>query len=431
MAESKPPFLPALVVGANYRSASLGLRDRLFVEDAQAPAFLALLREAGVNPAMILSTCDRVEVQALHEDPDAAAERTIEIMAGHGGVDIAELKDQTYVLSGEDAVRHIFSVAASLDSLVVGEPQVLGQVKACHRMARDAGMTGSGFEALLQAAYGAAKRVRGETAIGERPVSIAAAASQLAQDLHGDLGRTAGLLIGAGEMGELVAEALVRDGLGDLTVIHPTGSRAETLARALDCHVADFDELPRLLDDADIVLTALGSRRQVLNSDMMLVALHRRRKKPVFIVDTSIPGDVEPAVNRIDEAFLYDLGDLERVALEGHSNRVAEAEGAARIVDREVEAFLRGRAERTAVPALNELRGHFETVRSEVLAEAGADAEKATRLLINRLLHGPSEAMREAAAEGGGWATAEDVIRRLFGLAGGNVENGENEENKE
>ena len=428
MAESKPPSLPALVVGANHRSASLGLRDRLFVEDAQVPAFLAGLKKAGVNPAMILSTCDRIEVQALHEDPDAAAERTLEIMAGHGGVTMAELKDQTYVLSGEDAVRHIFSVAASLDSLVVGEPQVLGQVKACHRMARDAGMTGNGFEALLQAAYGAAKRVRGETAIGERPVSIAAAASQLAQDLHGDLGRTAGLLIGAGEMGELVAEALTRDGLGDLTVIHPTQSRAETLARALDCHVAEFDELPRLLDDADIVLTALGSRRQVLNSDMMLVALHRRRKKPVFIIDTSIPGDVEPAVNRIDEAFLYDLGDLERVALEGQSSRVAEAESAARIVDREVEVFLRGRAERTAVPALNELRGHFEKVRSEVLAEAGADAEKATRLLINRLLHGPSEAMREAAAEDSGWRAAEDVIRRLFGLAGGN---GENEENKE
>ena len=431
MAASKPPSLPALVVGANHRSATLGLRDRLFVEDAQAPQFLERLREAGLKPAMILSTCDRVEVQALHEDPDAAAERIIEIMAGHGGVDMAELKDQTYVLSGEDAVRHIFSVAASLDSLVVGEPQVLGQVKACHRMARDAGMTGSGFEALLQAAYGAAKRVRGETAIGERPVSIAAAASRLAQDLHGDLGRAAGLLIGAGEMGELVAEALLRDGLGDLTVIHPIQSRAETLARALDCHVAEFDELPRLLDDADIVLTAQGSRRQVLNSDMMLVALHRRRKKPVFIVDTSIPGDVEPAVNRIDEAFLYDLGDLERVALEGQSSRVAEAEDAARIVDREVETFLRGRAERTAVPALTELRGHFETVRSEVLAEAGADAEKATRLLINRLLHGPSEAMREAAAEDSGWAAAEDVIRRLFNLTGGNGGNGDNEENKE
>lgn len=418
MAESKPATLRPFVFGANHRTSALGLRDRLFVEDAQVPGFLEALGRAGIGQAMMLSTCDRVEVQALDEDPPAAAERVAQAMAEHAGVDVTALDGQTYLLVDDAAVRHIFMVAASLDSLVVGEPQVLGQVKACHRLARDAGMTGSGLEAILQAAYAAAKRVRSETAIGERPVSIAAAAARLAQDLHGSLDRAQALLVGTGEMGELVAEALVGEGLGDLTVVHPTVSRAETLARQLDCHVADFDELVRLLDEADIVLTALGSRRQVITSDMMLVAFHRRRKRPVFLVDTSVPGDVEPAVNRIDEAFLYDLADLERVVMEGRASREQEAQDAARIVEEELQAFLRDRAERAAVPALSELRAHFEDARGRALAEAGGDAEKATRLLVNRLLHGPSEALRDEAATGAG-AAATDVIRRLFGLSGG------------
>ena len=289
MADTKPNTPRPLVVGANHRSSSMSLRDQLFMEEDQIPGFLERLRQAGVDQAIALSTCDRIEVQALHGDPETAAGKIVEIMAGQAGVQTQEMENHIYALTDDEAVRQIFMVAASLDSLVVGEPQVLGQVKAAHRMAADAGMTGSALESLLQAAYGAAKRVRSETTIGERPVSIAAAAARLAQDLHGDLGRSSGLLIGAGEMGELVAGALIREGLGTLTVIHPTQSRGEAVARDLDCHVDDFDEMPRLLDDADIVLTALGGRRYVVNSNMMLVALHHRRKKPVFLIDTALP----------------------------------------------------------------------------------------------------------------------------------------------
>ena len=417
MADSKPNAPRPMVVGANHRSSSMGIRDRLFVEDAEVAGVLERLRDAGIKEAMVVSTCDRVEIQAVHEDPDRAAESIIEILAQHAELKPQDLDGQTYTLTGDEAVSQIFRVAASLDSLVVGEPQVLGQVKACHRLASDAGMTGNALEAILQAAYGAAKRVRNETRIGERPVSIAAAAARLAQDLHGDLGRRSGLLIGTGEMGELVAQAMIEEGLGDLSVVHATVARAEALARELDCHVGDFDDLARLLDEADIVLTALGSRRYVVTSDMMLVAIHRRRRRPVFLVDTSLPGDVDPAVNRIEEAFLYDLADLEGVVMDGRALRETEAQAAEKIVAAEVEAFLRGRAERVAVPVLGDLRSHFGAVREQVLAEAGDDAEKATRLLVNRLLHKPSEAMRGEAASGGGWAQAEDMIRRLFGLS--------------
>ncbi len=350
-------------------------------------------------------------------------------MADHAQISADELDGQLYVLRGEDAVRQIFMVAASLDSLMIGEPQVLGQVKAGHRMARDAGMTGSELEALMQAAYTAAKRVRSETAIDERPVSIAAAASQLAQDLHGDLSRCTGLLIAGGDMGELVARGLLSNGLGHLSVTHPSDARAETAARNLDCHVASFDTLAEILPDADIVLTSMGTRRYVLNADMLSAALKKRRHRPIFLVDTAVPGDIEPAVNRIDEAFLYDLNDLERVAMEGRAIRENEAVAARSIINAEVADFQRGRAERTADPAVVRLRQHFEAARDGVLADAGGDAEKATRLLINRLLHGPSEVMRQLAADvalngvgdnGNGneqdLQAVEKAVNRLFGL---------------
>ena len=279
MTDTEKPIAQPLVVGANHRSSSMSIRDRLFVEDAQVPGVLERLRDAGIGEALVVSTCDRVEIQCIHENPSAAAENIVEILAGHAELEASDLDGQTYTLIGDDAVRQIFRVCASLDSLVVGEPQVLGQVKSCHRLATEAGMAGAAIEAILQAAYGAAKRARNETAIGERPVTIAAAAARLAQDLHGDLSKRSGLLIGTGEMGELVAGAMLTEGLGDLVVVHSAPARAEALARELNCHVADYDDLAQLLDDADIVLTAQGARRHVVTSDMMLVAIHRRRRR--------------------------------------------------------------------------------------------------------------------------------------------------------
>jgi glutamyl-tRNA reductase len=412
-----------VVVGANHRSSSLALRDRLFVEDAAVGAFLARLRAAGVAEGLVLSTCDRVEVQAADDHPAEAGPRIVETLAAHAGLATADIRGQLYTLTGAEAVRHVFAVTASLDSLMIGEPQVLGQVKACHRLARDAGTVGPDLEVLLQAAYATAKRVRSETAVGERPVSIAAAAVQLARDVHGDLDRCAGVFIGVGDMGELVVQGLTAAGLGHLTVTHPTPARAEAAARALGCHVAPFDGLADLLAKADVVLTSVSTRSHVLTADMVQGALKKRRRKPMFIVDAGIPGDVEPAVNRIEDVFLYDLNDLERVAMEGRATRETEARAAWRIVEEEAATFLRGRAERAAVPTVSELRQHAERLREQAVADAAGDADKATRLLASRLLHAPSEVLRELAAAGGEeWMAAERLLRRLFRLGGG--ENG-------
>ncbi len=416
MSESAGNSRRPLVVGANHRNSSMGLRDRLFIEDAGIAGFLAGLRTLGVDQAMALCTCDRVEVQAVVDDP-AKAEAVLAHLAGQGGVAAEELRQQAYVLDGEAAVRHIFRVAASLDSLVIGEPQVLGQVKAAHRLARDAEMTGPELEAMVQAAFAAAKRVRTETAVGEGPVSIAQVAVQVARDLYGGLDERRALLIGAGEMGQLVCQHLNGAGLGYLAATHPMAPRAEHLARTLDCHRADYAELGQQMAEADIVVSALGRREQVLSADMIHAALRRRRWRPVFVIDLGIPGDVDPAVNRIDDAFLYDIQDLERLASESQAKRQAAAAAGEAIIADELSQFLAGQSARAAVPALAALRARGEALREQALAEASGDAEKATRLLLGRLLHDPTMALREAGADGIELAQLEGALRRLFGLS--------------
>ncbi len=413
-----------LVIGASHRTCSGSLRDRLATEEAETPAMLAQLKAAGFEQALWLSTCDRAEVHAVHPHPLEAALDAAGVMAERLGIPTESLADQLYTCVGDRAVRHIFAVASSLDSQIVGEPAVLGQIKEAHRHAIAAGMTGPDLEAVLQAAYAAAKRVRSETPIAEGATSIVAAAVQVARDLHGDLGACHGLLIGLGDMGALVLDGLTEAGLGRLTVAATVDRRAETAARRHGGHFAPWAELESALTMADIVVTATGLGRYILSGAMMKAALKRRRYRPVFLVDTAIPTDVDPLVATLDGAFTYDLADLERVALQGRAGRDAAVQAAHGIVDSAVASFARERAERAAVPAVAALRAHFEQERRRILAEnAGLDAGAATRLLINRLLHQPSEVLRAMAADGesrGGalpeHAAAERLLFRLFRL---------------
>jgi len=415
-----------LVVGANHRSSSLTLRDALFVEEGMVPDFLSRLREKGFAQAMILSTCDRVEVQAIDPTGEGAQTKIIEALAEHAGIEPRHLANQVYQFFGDEAVRHIFSVVASLDSLIIGEPQVFGQVKDAHRWSKDVGMVGSEMESLLQAAYSAAKRVRTETRIGEGPVSIASAAVQVAKNLHGDLSRCSALLIGGGEMGELVSESLSGENIGRTVVIHPSPLRAENLARTMECQMSEFENLEAEMAQADILLAALNRRKErVVTAPMVKAALKARKRKPIFLIDAGIPGDVEPAVADIDGAFLYDLNDLEQVAMEGRASREGEKRAAIDIVSNEATSFIKGQAGREAVPALTTLRGFFEAEAKRVLEETGGGEaeEKALRLLVNRLLHRPTETLKEMASKSGhkgevagDWQMAENVIKHLYGL---------------
>ena len=419
MGGGSSPLLRPVLVGVNHRSSPLALRDQLFVEDPALPTFLAVLRESGVSQALALSTCDRIEVVACAADIDAAAGLISGVLAQRAGIGPGELARHAYTLTDAAAVRHVFAVAASLDSQVIGEPHVLGQIKACHRVARDAGATGHEMEALLAAAYAAAKRVRGETKLGEGPVSLAAAAVQATRDLHGDLAQCEGLLLGTGEMGELVAESLLAAGLRRLVVAAPRPERAATLAHAFGAETGDFAERAALMERADVLVTALGGRQPLLAAEHLRQALRRRRQKPIFVIDAAVPGDVDAAVNRVDGAYLYDLDDLERLAMQGRAAREAAARDAWAVIDEELAAFMHGHAGRQAVPAVVALRRRFEAERERALAEAGGDAEKATRLLVGRLLHSPSEVLRDLAADdtgAGDWNDAEALLKRLFRL---------------
>ena len=436
-APDNDPASRLFVVGVNQRSASVLLCERLFAEEIEPSALLARLRAArdagaaggaaggagAVAEAMVLSTCERLEVVAVADAPAAGAQALVGLLAEETGTEADALRAGCFRHLGAEALRHIFAVTASLDSQTVGEPQILGQVKESHRRAVEAGTAGPALDAVLQAAYGAAKRVRSETSLAEHPVSIAASALLVARDVHGALERRGVLLAGLGEMGEFMAAELIDAGVGDLVVMHASLGRAQAVAHRLGCHFRPWPELDDALAGADIVVAATGTGRYTITALLAEAALKRRRREPIFFIDTAIPGDVEPAVARLDGAFVYDLEDLERVALEGKANRAAATEAAWRILDEELAEFLRPRAERAAVPSVAALRHHSERARAAALAEGGtsaeggAGAEEATRRLINRLLHDPSEVLRAAAAgdrDPQGRAALEAALRRLF-----------------
>lgn len=411
--------LRAFVVGADHRSSTALLRDRIFVDDALLPQVYARLRVSGLEQGLVLSTCDRTEVHGMHASPEAIVTAVRSDLAAMANVGSEEIADQTYALYDQAAIRHIIAVAASLESQVVGEPQVLGQVKAAHRRAGACGMVGPAFESAMQAAYAAAKRVRTETEVGRRPVSIASAAALVAQELHGDLARCAALLIGLGEIGELIHEHLRTAGLRHCAMTGPA-RRTEVQARRAGLTFVPFDGLEEAVASADIVISAVGTGRRVLDRDAVSRALRRRRRRPVLLVDGGVPGDIDPSVEECDGAYVYTLDDLEQVAMKGRLERREAAEEAWAIIDEAVAAWHRGRLERGATPALVAMRRQFEAARARVLRDhPNADAARATELLINQLLHRPTHVLRSLISEAGSPPETDPerlkrLIQRLF-----------------
>ncbi|MEX0808547.1 MAG: glutamyl-tRNA reductase [Dongiaceae bacterium] len=400
-----------VLVGASFRTVAPALRERLFLDDEASARLGEALCTAGIAEALVLPTCDRLELYAAAGADEWPRLRTL--LAQALDLDSASIARDIYIVHDDAAVAQLFAVAAALDSAVPGEAQVLGQLKESHRRARDAGAIGPLLEPLLQAAYGCAKRVRTETALAQHPVSMVTVARNVARRLHGDLAQASALLIGLGDMGLMLAEALRAGGLTRLTVMHPSPDRAAALARQLGCHYRPESELAAALEAADIAISAMGLGRVVLTASVVENALVARRRRPMLLLDAAIPGDIEPAAGSLDDAFLYGMDDLDRLAQDGLTSRQAEAAAARAIVAEAASAYRNKVAARETAPALGRLRERFEQMRAEILAVHGADADEATRRLLNRVLHDPALALRRLAAGGEG-PDAERWLERLF-----------------
>ena len=411
-----------LVTGLNHKTAPVELRERLaFAKESLPEATRALLGEPGVREAMILSTCNRVELVVSHNGTEPQLPG---FLAKQFSLDRSVLEPHLYRYQDEEAVRHMFRVAASLDSMVVGEAQILGQVKQSWSVARELGAVKGPLDKLLQGAFTAAKRVRTETEIGSSSVSIASVAVDLARRIFGSLEGKRVLLVGAGKMSELAARHLMQHGADSIMVANRTWDRAVRLAEQFLGQAVRFEDLHARAHEGDIIITSTGSSQQIFGFEHAQQILHKRRNRPVFVIDIAVPRDVDPQINRLEGIFLYDIDDLQSVAVSNLVDRGREAERAEAIIAEETERFRRRIRTIDIAPAIVEVQGTAEELRQAELSrqqkllqslspEQQAAVESLTRGLMAKFLHLPLQAMKSAARDGD--AAALETIRGMFG----------------
>jgi glutamyl-tRNA reductase len=404
-----------LCVGLSHKQVPIGVREQLAVSSEQLPERLARLKAMpGVREAMLLSTCNRLEVFAI-ADVRTVADDVLR--------DLGPLAAEHAATRFEDdALLHLFRVTASLDSMVVGEAQIQGQVKEAHARAQEAGACGPALTRALSAALSAAKRVRTETAIARGAVSVSSIAVQMAQKVLGDLCGRAVLLVGAGEMAQLAARELHACGASELLVANRSSASAEALAKEVTGIAVSLLELPALLERADVVLCSTASQQPLVTRDLVSRVIKARRYRPLFLIDLALPRNIEPAVNQLENAYVYDLDDLERVAAQNRGLREQEVQRAEAIVREEITAYARAKQERAGVPVLGRLRAHAQALADaevertlSLLAPLSERQQKSVRAMaaaiVNKLLHGPTARLR--GEQGGPLA---DAAAELFGI---------------
>jgi glutamyl-tRNA reductase len=416
-----------VLVGLNHRSAPLTIREKLGFSEAELPlAVERLVTGDPVQEGIIVSTCNRVEVVARARDRHAAAAAVKEFLAKEHGVSIDEVDRFTYELAGDEVVRHLFRVVSGLDSMVLGEPQILGQVKRAYEVAREAGTTGAVLDRLLQQGLAAAKRVRTDTGISRHAVSIAFAAVELAKKIFGDLGGLSALLLGAGKMTELAARHLVSNGVSRIVVANRTFSRAQALAERFAGEAVNWEEGFAFLERVDIVVTGTAAAEPVLTKAIVQKAVRARRSRPLFLIDIAVPRDVAQDVNDLDNVYLYDIDDLQGVVDSNLEERRRQAGLAAAMIEEEVGAFARWRQSLELAPTIAALHERLHGIgKSEIerfrrklgpLSDVQRQAvEELTRAVVQKILHHPIRHLKGSASEGGGIDVA-GLYRRIFDI---------------
>ena len=413
------------LIGVNHKTAPVEVRERLAIPESRLPEACRKLAEyPGIEEGMILSTCNRVEVLANTKNGGGADLRGF--LENYFQLDGAELHKHLYEYAEQEAVRHLFRVAASLDSMVVGEPQILGQVKEAYATARAVGAVRAQLDQLVSRSFAVAKRVRTETAVGSSSVSIASVAVELAKKIFGSLSGKQVYLVGAGKMCELAARHLLAHGCASIFVANRTYDRALSLAYKFKGQAIHFEDLHNTCDRADIVITSTGAPHAIFRREHGEIFLARRKNRPMFFIDIAVPRDVDPAMNKLDGIFVYDIDDLQQAVATHVADRRKEAERAEAIVASEVERFQARIQTLDVVPTIVSLQDHLETIRQaeidRVRGRLGAlspDQEMAvealTRGIVNKIMHTPISALKSAAREAEA-TTVIELVRRLFNL---------------
>ena len=396
-----------LALGINHRTAAVDVRERVAFTPAQLDAALGeLKRLPAVSEAAVLSTCNRTELYCVTSD---GAKSVLEWLGRFHRLPVEELSRCSYQHLGEEAVRHLIRVAVGLDSMVLGEPQILGQLKDAYQFARNSVGLGGELEQLFQHIFQVAKQVRTETGIGENPVSVAYAAVSMASHIFDDFSRANALLIGAGKTIELVARHLKEAGIANLCIANRTVSRAERLADELGGTAIGLEGIPHALENADIVIASTASQLPILGKGMVERALKKRRYKPVFMVDIAVPRDIEPQVGDLDDVFLYTVDDLQEVIDENRRHRELAAAQAEELIRQGVNAWLHLKRVRSGGEVIKRYRSHGEQLRAECEAQALAELDQGrdpqevvaqlARQLANRFMHHPTLALRQASGD--------------------------------
>jgi glutamyl-tRNA reductase len=394
-----------LILGINHHSAPLDVREKLaFPQERQAEALAQLAAQPGVAEAVLVSTCNRTEV-ICRADDEAVVRGWLQAAAAKSGVD---LEPHLYCHTEEAAVRHAFRVAAGLDSMVLGEPQILGQVKQAVRAAENIGTLGSMLSRLFQNTFSVAKQIRTETALGAQSISMAATSLKLAQNIFGELARTRVLLIGVGEMVELAATYFAAQQPQSLVVANRTLARGEAFAARFSGTAIALADLPARIAEFDIIVTGTASTLPILGKGLIERALKTRKRRPMFIVDFAVPRDVEAEVGALEDVFLYTIDDLGGIVHENAESRRAAAADAEALVERQVGIFRAWQGARAAVPAIVDLRRRADSYREAELSKArarlargedpAAVVEALAKGLANKFLHHPSQALSRAGA---------------------------------
>ncbi|MEK6589993.1 MAG: glutamyl-tRNA reductase [Nitrospinota bacterium] len=415
-----------IILGINHKITPVEVREKLAFQEKHIEESLHALNFPEIRERLILSTCNRVEIYARVSNIDIGIERLKDFIYRYHKIDNGLLEKYFYTYFSEDAVEHLFKVSSSLDSMIVGEPQILGQVKDAYSLARECRATGMILNQLFERAFSVAKRVRSETRIAENAVSVSYAAAELAKKIFGNLEGKTIMIIGTGEMSELAARHLLSNGAKSILISNRTFDRAVELARELKGSAIRFESLEDELVMTDIVISSTGSPHFIIKKDMIERVIHLRRNRPMFFIDIAVPRDIEPTINEIENVYLYDIDDLNNVIDANRKEREKESQKAMEIISKEVMQFLKWLDSLEVVPTITALREKTEVIRLKELEEAfiklGSVSDKErviidnlTSAIINKILHDPTMNLKkQIESTDGHWYIK--VVRHLFNL---------------